>query len=101
MIRAGGDAFLKSNANTYLFDATSAAEYAYAREAAHHLLYTTANSRAMNGAVPGSVYKPGMQPLTKIRIAANVLGGGGIGACAITGWMNHLKRKKEREESEA
>ena len=99
MIRAGADAFLKSNANTYVFDPTNAAEYYYAREAAHHLLYTTANSRAMNGAVPGSVYKPGMQPLTKIRIAASVIGAGGIGACLFTGWRNHLKRKKEREEA--
>ena len=99
MIRAGGDAFLKSNANTYVFDPTNAAEYVYAREAAHHLLYTTANSRAMNGAVPGSVYKPGMQPLTKIRIAASVISGAGIAACLFTGWRNHLKRKKEREEA--
>lgn len=99
MIRAGADAFLKSNANTYVFDPTNAAEYAYAREAAHHLLYTTANSRAMNGAVPGSVYKPGMQPLTKIRIAASVISGAGIATCLFTGWRNHLKRKKEREEA--
>ncbi|MBR3383603.1 MAG: glycoside hydrolase family 3 C-terminal domain-containing protein [Atopobiaceae bacterium] len=101
MIRAGADAFLRSNANTYLFDPTNAAEYHYAREAAHHLLYTTVNCRAMNGAVPGSVYKPGMQPLDKIRLAVNVLGGGGIGAIAITGWLNHLKRKKERLEAAA
>ena len=96
MIRAGADAFLKSNANTYVFDPTNAAEYYYAREAAHHLLYTTANSRAMNGAVPGSVYKPGMQPLDKIRLAASILGGGGIAAIGITGWLNHKKRKLER-----
>ena len=101
MIRAGADAFLRSNANTYLFDPTNAAEYHYAREAAHHLLYTTVNCRAMNGAIPGSVYKPGMQPLDKIRLAVNVIGGGGIGAIAITGWLNHLKRKKERLEAAA
>ena len=101
MIRAGGDAFLKSNANTYVFDPTNAAEYHYAREAAHHLLYTTANCRAMNGAVPGSVYKPGMQPLTKIRLAVSLVGAGGIGLCAFTGWRNHIKRKAEREEAAA
>lgn len=101
MIRAGADAFLKSNANTYVFDATNAAEYAYAREAAHHLLYTTVNSRAMNGAVPGSVYKPGMQPLSKIRLAASLIGGGGIAAIGITGWLNHKKRKLERAEAAA
>ncbi len=101
MIRAGADAFLKSNANTYVFDPTNASEYYYAREAAHHLLYTTANSRAMNGAVPGSVYKPGMQPLDKIRLAASILGGGGIAAIGITGWLNHKKRKLERAEAAA
>ena len=99
MIRAGADAFLKSNANTYVFDATNAAEYHYAREAAHHLLYTTANSRAMNGAVPGSVYKPGMQPLHRIRLIVSLVSGAGIGLVALTGWRNHLKRKKEREEA--
>ncbi|MBP3884113.1 MAG: glycoside hydrolase family 3 C-terminal domain-containing protein [Olsenella sp.] len=101
MIRAGGDAFLRSNANTYAFDSANAAEYHYAREAAHHLLYTTANSRAMNGAVPGSVYQPGLQALDKIRIAVNVLGVVGIGACVFTGWRNHVKRKAEREEAAA
>ena len=96
MIRAGGDAFLRSNENTYLFDPTNAAEYHYAREAAHHLLYTTANSRAMNGAVPGSEYKNGMQALDKLRLAVNIIGGGGIGAIGITGWINHKKRQLER-----
>ena len=96
MIRAGGDAFLRSNENTYVFDPTNAAEYHYAREAAHHLLYTTVNSRAMNGAVPGSTYKNGMQAVDKLRLAVNIIGGGGIGAIAITGWLNHKKRKLER-----
>ncbi len=96
MIRAGGDAFLRSNENTYLFDPTNAAEYHYAREAAHHLLYTTANSRAMNGAVPGSEYKNGMQAVDKLRLAVNIIGGGGIGTIGITGWINHKKRQLER-----
>lgn len=96
MIRAGGDAFLKSNVNTYLFNMADPAEYHYAREALHHLLYTTANSRAMNGAVPGSAYKNGMQPLDKLRLAVNLIGGGGVGAIGITSWINHKKRQLER-----
>ena len=99
MIRAGADAYLKSNANTYEFDASNAAEYHYAREAAHHLLYTTANSRAMEGAVPGSVYQPGMQPLTKITIAVNVVCIAGLALIGWTAWRNHVKRKAEREEA--
>ena len=96
MIRAGADAFLRSNENTYVFDPTNAAEYHYAREAAHHLLYTTANCRAMNGAIPGSTYVPGMQPLDKVRLAVNIIGGGGIAAIVGTGIRNHIKRKAER-----
>ena len=53
----------------------------------------------MNGAVPGSVYKPGMQPLDRIRLIVSLVSGGGIGLVALTGWRNHLKRKKEREEA--
>lgn len=99
MIRAGADAYLRSNENTYAFDATSSAEYRYAREAAHHLLYTTVNSRAMNGAVPGSAYVPGMQPLDRIRLAVNIISGVGLAAILGTGIRNHVKRKKEREEA--
>jgi len=98
MIRAGADAFLRSNENTYVFDAANSAEYHYAREAAHHLLYTTANCRAMNGAVPGSVYVPGMQPLDKIRIAGTVIPGLITALLAGTGIRNHFKRKQERAE---
>jgi len=98
MIRSGADAFLRSNENTYTYDPANSAEYHYAREAAHHLLYTTANCRAMNGAVPGSVYVPGMQPLTKIRIAATVIPAIIMALLAWTAGRNHAKRKKEREE---
>lgn len=50
----------------------------------------------MNGAVPGSTYKNGMQALDKVRLAVNVIGGAGVGAIAFTGWRNHVKRKAER-----
>ncbi|MBQ9621529.1 MAG: hypothetical protein IJR41_06295, partial [Atopobiaceae bacterium] len=99
MIRSGADAFLRSNENTYVYDPSNAAEYHYAREAAHHLLYTTANCRAMNGAVPGSVYVPGMQPLAKIRIAATVVPAIIMALLVWTAGRNHAKRKKEREEA--
>ncbi len=55
MIEAGGDASLRYKKDTqYSFDKNSSSEYHYAREAAHHHLYTIANSNAMNGAAPGS-----------------------------------------------
>lgn len=98
MIRAGADALLRSNESYYVFDATDPAEYHYAREAAHHLLYTTVNSRAMEGAVPGSTYVPGLQPLDRIRIGVSVGSSALIALLAATGIRNHIKRKKEREE---
>ena len=98
MIRAGADALLRSNENLYVFDATDPAEYHYAREAAHHLLYTTANSRAMNGAVPGSTYVNGMQPLTAARIGVSAVSGVLLALLAGTGIRNHFKRKREREQ---
>ena len=65
----------------------------------HHLLYTTANCRAMNGAVHGSTYVPGMQPLAKIRIAATVVPAIIMALLMWTAGRNHAKRKKEREEA--
>lgn len=55
MIEAGGDGQLRYLKDEYFtFDKDSPADYHYAREAAHHQLYTVANSSAMNGAAPGS-----------------------------------------------
>jgi beta-glucosidase len=101
MIRAGSDSRLRSNENDYHFDATNAAEYHYGREAIHHLLYTTVNSKAMEGAMPGSVYVPGMQPLTKVTIAVNVVSAVLIALVGLTGWRNHKKRQAERAEAAA
>jgi hypothetical protein len=37
-----------------------------------------------------------MQAVDKLRLAVNIIGGGGIGAIGITGWINHKKRQLER-----
>lgn len=96
MIRAGGDSRLRSNENNYEFDSNDAAEYHYGREAIHHLLYVTANSRAMEGAMHGSVYKPGLQFVDKVRIGVSVVGAAGIALVFWTGWCNHKRRSVER-----
>ena len=96
MIRAGGDSRLRSNENNYQYDANNSAEYHYAREAIHHLLYVTANSKAMEGAMPGSVYVPGLQAVDKVRIGVTAGGDVVIALVFWTGWRNHKKRAAER-----
>lgn len=53
MIKAGADGKL-NYAASYDLDTSDPVVYHYARQAAHHILYTAANSKIMNGAMPGS-----------------------------------------------
>lgn len=75
MIEAGGDAKLTyADASArFDFDKNNAAHYHYAREAAHHMLYTVANSKAMNGAMPGSVFLDKKMIVEKIIIGVNIV----------------------------
>ena len=97
MIRAGGDSRLRSNENNYQYDENNSAEYHYAREAIHHLLYVTANSKAMEGAMPGSAYAPGLRAVDKVRIGVTAGGAAVIALVFWTGWRNHKKRAAERD----
>lgn len=97
MIRAGGDSRLRSNENNYQYNENNSAEYHYAREAIHHLLYVTANSKAMEGAMPGSAYAPGLQAVDKVRIGVTAGGAAVIALVFWTGWRNHKKRAAERD----
>lgn len=76
MIEAGGDMKLTYDKNAAIFDWENpdATTYHYAREAMHRVLYTVANSKAMNGAMPGSVFKDGMRLTEKVTLAVNVIG---------------------------
>ncbi len=75
MIEAGADAKLtyEEASARYTFDENSVPEYHYGREAMHRILYTVANSKAMNGGMPGSVYVDGMQISKKMQIGINVV----------------------------
>ena len=99
MIEAGGDSKLTYQDQTswWTYDENNAAQYHYGREAIHHLLYTVANSNAMDGAMPGSVYKPGMQKVEALMLGVNVVAVAGLALIGFTGWRNHVKRKAERE----
>ena len=73
MIEAGGDGSLRYLKDTqYTYDKDSSVEYHYARLAAHHLLYTVANSNAMNGAAPGSTLT-GMPNDIMFRIVLTII----------------------------
>ncbi|MBR2810483.1 MAG: hypothetical protein IKD69_03800, partial [Solobacterium sp.] len=75
MIKAGADGKL-NYAAAYSVDLSDPAVYHYAREAAHHFLYTIANSKAMNKVTVGSRLT-GMDTASTLRIglsAVSVLG---------------------------
>ena len=61
MIQAGADSKLTVSdpAGTWKFDSSDPVAYRYARNAAHHLLYTMANGHSMNGAMHGSKFVSG------------------------------------------
>ena len=73
MLEAGGDAELRyMKDENFTFDETNVADYHYARQAAHHILYTVANSSAMNGSAPGSELT-GMPNDKKFRIILSIV----------------------------
>lgn len=74
MIEAGADAKLtyEEDSARYIFDENNVAEYHYARQAMHRILYTVANSKAMNGGMPGSNYVDGMQISQKLQVGINI-----------------------------
>ena len=70
MIEAGGDAKLTNQPESarWTFNKDDKAQYHYAREALHHILYSVVNSKAMNGLMPGAIYKAPMSIATKLQI---------------------------------
>ena len=64
------------------------------------LLYTTANSHVMNGAMRGSVWVDGPQKLEVVRWVATGVSVVGLGLIGFTAWRNHVKRRAERAEQE-
>lgn len=77
MTEAGADVKLTSlpASARYNFDKSDPATYYYARQAMHHTLYTIANCKAMNGAMPGSHIKDGTRISTTIMRVVTILFG--------------------------
>lgn len=96
-LAAGGDAKLKtvdmSNVlSLKKFDITEYPAYeGYAREAAHHILYTVANSAAMNGYVHGVRFVNGFAFYKLILIAVDI-----VMAAALAGLAVLLSKKLKK-----
>ena len=99
MIEAGADTKLTymDQSAMWKFYENDPVGYKYGREAVKHLLYTMANSSAMQGAAPGSVYKNGLQKLQLIQYLVTGIGALLLALIVGTGIRNHHKRKIERQ----
>lgn len=74
MIEAGADAKLLNvdkDPTGEKLDFKDPATYEYARQAAHHMLFAVANSKAMNGAMPGSRFRY-FNVMNVVRYALNI-----------------------------
>ena len=90
-LAAGGDGKLKTVGMDALFGfdiRKHPAYYGYARDAAHHILYTVVNSAGMNGFVHGVEFVKGFAYYKLILIAWDVLTAGGFA------WMTVVLIKK-------
>lgn len=75
MIEAGADGKLTYGTNSVRkdFDKEDAADYHYGRQAMHRMLYTVANSKAMNGVAPGGRFINGKTLVDKIVLTVNIV----------------------------
>ena len=77
MIQAGADGKLTNlpTGARYTFDKDNISDYHYGREAAHNILYTIANSKVMNGGMPGSDYVAAVEPYQTVIYAVDAVCG--------------------------
>lgn len=75
MIEAGADGKLTyaEKSARFEYDKNDAATYHYGREAMHRMLYTIANSKAMNGAMPGSKFVDVKTFTDKVILTINIV----------------------------
>lgn len=99
-LAAGGDAKLKTVglAGNFLFGYSlenNAQDREYAREAAHHILYTVVNSAAMNGYVHGREFVNGFAYYKIILIVWDLLAAAGIAVMTVLLVKRIKRRTKE------
>lgn len=98
-LAAGGDAKLKTVglAGNFLFGYSlnnDAEGQGYAREAAHHILYTVVNSAAMNGYVHGVQFVNGFAYYKIILIVWDVVSAAGIAVLTVF-LVKKIKRNRK------
>ena len=102
MIQAGADSKLTVSdpTATWSFDASDPVTYRYARNAAHHLLYTMANGHSMNGAMHGSKFVSGgtggLQKADILRYGLTGVAALGLAATAAINVALEVRRRKTR-----
>lgn len=98
-IAAGTDYFITFSSMKTMEDTTSATAVSDLRKSAHRLLYTVANSNAMNGIVPGSTITFKMATWKIVQIAVDI-----AIAVALLLWiglsMNKRNKNKNKVELE-
>lgn len=85
MLAAGGDAALnlEDKGGMYACKSDTPQALTYLRRSAHHILYATVNSHAMNGIDGGTVIKAGRPKFYDLMIAVNVVSGVGAALCIL------------------
>lgn len=97
MIRAGADGKLTNlpTGARYTFNKDDVADYHYGREAIHNILYTIANSKTMNGGMPGSRYLAKVEPYQKVIYAVDGVCGGLIAVLVVLTILRFRKKKED------
>ena len=106
MIEAGGDAKLTNEPASarWTFEQNDSAHYHYARQALHNILYTVANSKLMNGLMPGARFVETMSIAQKIQVGATavcvvlILA---LGWFIFRGWYKYKKQPAVKVEPKA
>ena len=96
MIRAGADGKLTNlpSGARYTFNKDDVADYHYGREAIHNILYTIANSKTMNGGMPGSRYLAKVEPYQKVIYTVDGVCGGLIAVLVVLTILRFRKKKE-------
>ena len=101
MIQAGADGKLTNlpSGARYTFNKDDVSDYHYGREAIHNILYTIANSKTMNGGMPGSRYLAKVEPYQKVIYAVDGVCGGLIAVLVILTIFRFRKKKENNIEN--
>lgn len=99
MIQAGGDGKLTNlpSGSRYTFNVKDPDDYHYGRIAAHHILYSIANSFVMDGGMPGSRYVPVVAPYQKLIYGIDAVCGAVAVALVVLTVLRY--RKKETTDN--